>query len=828
MGFMGLTDARGKRPRVAMRLMLAAGMLVVAAGLTAGDTASVTTRRATVLILGCELLIAALLIAPGRPRSHKLDFPSFIGRCVAETAFGAAIVSAVVIVCFGDSKPVERLGYFAIALVVVPASVVLSRRRSARDPADPHVLEALLPLPIVVVAACAARLSGSTHTSLKLLITLVALRVVAEGTLRLPPARAARARFAASPRGAGGSWVPAVVIASLLLMIGALPFMPGVDVHAGRIGIALLAAVAIGCVAGRSCASSGVLRHAIDGVVVLIAALAVAELHPPDLITALNGNYFLGPTNDVLHGHAMLVGTFSQYGVGMFDVLAGFFSIFPLGYGVMTLLLITLTAAVFAAIYTIVRISTRSQLLGVLCVLVAVTLYVFGQPDFYTGYPSTGALRFGLPWLVILLSVLGAKTSDPRRRRRFDAAVIVLVGLASVWSGETGIYCLGAACMIACLDTAALAISATERARLGAFRLARLLGAYGLGILLFTLITRVAAGHWPQWGIYIDFVRLYTTGGVGAQAIGPWSPGLAIGAEYAVSATVLIGLLVARPETVRARPDAFRAAAGVTAMGALIYTYFLGRSNPINLIHISPPAVALVFIWLGIVAPTLNTRRVARAIAVAAVVFIGGLIVVAQHGNVDQRFGETALGTLLEHPDRTGSAFQTLADNPAVTRGAVVLERFVSSLHIRSGSLTIFAAPAIESEALLRLGDGNAAGTSQPCQEGLSPTAPARARTRVRQLSVGSVLVLGLKLGLGLSAASEAIELGGTSWLMGAPAPIDQYSLALIRDRFDLRVIARSGPGLTAYRLAALKRSWNGGATVPTPPLQLGGFPLCA
>jgi hypothetical protein len=807
--------------------MLAAGVLLVAAGLTVGDTASVTTRRATLLILGCELLIAALLIAPRGPRSHKLDVPSFIGRCVAETAFGAALVSSVVIVCFGDSKPVERLGYFAIALVVVPASVVLSRRRSARDAEHPNVLEAMLPLPIVVVAACAARLSGSNHTSLTLLITLVALRVVVEGTLRLPRARASLARFAASPKAAGGSWVPAVVIASLLLMIGALVFMPGVDVNAGRVGVALLAAVAIGCVAGRSWASSGVLRHAIDAVVVLIAALAVAELQPPNLIAILNVNYFLGPTNDVLHGHAMLVGTFSQYGVGMFDVLAGFFSIFPLGYGVMTLLLMTLTAAVFAAIYTIVRISTRSQLLGVLCMLVAVTLYVFGQPDFYTAYPSTGALRFGLPWLVILLSVLGAKTSDPRRRRRLDATVIVLVGLASVWSGETGIYCLGAACAIACLDTAAMATSATERARLGAFRLVRLLGAYGLGILLFTLITRVAAGHWPQWDVYLDFVRLYTTGGEGAQAIGPWSPGLAIGAEYAVSATVLIGLLIARPETVRARPDAFRAAAGVTAMGALVYTYFLGRANPINLIHISPPAVALVFIWLGIVAPTINTRWVARAIVVGAVVFIGGLIGIAQHGNVDLRFGETALGTLLEHPARTGSAFQTLADNPPVTRGAVVLQRFVSSLHIRRSPLTIFAAPAIESEALLRLGDGNAAGTSQPCQEGLSQTAPARALQRVRELPVGSVLVLGINLGLGPRTTREAIELGGISWVMVPLAPIDQYALALIRDRFDLRVIARSGPGLTAYRLTALKRSWNGGATVPTPPLQLVEIPLC-
>ncbi len=826
MGFIGLSGMLERKPRLTVGLMLATGALIVALSLIVGETATVTTRRAVALILGCELLVVALRIAPGSRTISDLAVPAFICRCAAETAFGAAIVSAVVIVCFGDSKPVERFGYLAIALVVVPASVVVSRRRSARDPERSNVLGALLPLAIAVVAVCAARLTGSTHTSLKLLITLVVLRVAVEAMLRLPSVRTALARVPDSPRAAGRSWA-AGVIGGLLLIIGALPFIPGVDLHADRVGVALLAAVAIGWVAGRSWASSGALRHAIDAVVVLLAGLAVTELQPPDLIALLNANYFLGPTNDVLHGHAMLVGTFSQYGVGMFYVLAGFFSIFPLGYGVLTLLLTTLTALVFAAIYTIVRISTQSQLLGVLCVAVAVTLYVFGQPDFYTAFPSTGALRFGLPWLVTLLAVLGAKTSEPRVGRRLDAAVIVLVGLASVWSGETGIYCLGTACAMACLDAAMAAAPVAKRTRSAALRLARLGGVYALGILLFTVITRAAAGHWPDWGVYIDFVRLYTTGGEGAQAIAAWSPGLAIGAEYAVSATVLIGLLVARPETVRARPDAFRAAAGVTAMGALVYTYFLGRANPINLIHISPPAVTLAFIWLGIVAPTFNARRVARATVVGAVVFVGVLIVIAQQGNLDARFGETALGKLLDYPGQTASAFQTLADNPPVTRGAVVVQRFVFSLHIRRSPLTIFAAPAVESEALLRLGDGNAAGTSQPCQEGLSPTAPARALARVRHLPVGSVLVLGLKLGLGPSATGEAVGLWGMPSLTETLAPIDQYSLALIRDRFDLRVIARGGPGLTAYGLTGLKRSWNGGANVPTPPLQLGGFPFC-
>lgn len=823
MGISGLKARLEERPQLVAGVLAATGVLIVLLSLIVGETATVTTRRAVVLILGCELLIAALLIAPGARRISEVNVPAFICRCVAETAFGAALIGALVIVCFGDSKPAERFGYFAIALVVVPASVVVSARRAARDSS---VVGGLAPLAVSVVALCATRLAGATHASLTLLITLIVLRVAAEATLWLPSGRIALTQLLTS-RPAEERWLASAVIGALMLMIGALAFMPRVDLHADRVGVALLAAVTVGWVAGRSWASSGTLRHAIDAAAVLLVALAVMELVPPDLITIDNGNYFLGPTNDVLNGHAMLVGSFSQYGVGMYDALAGFFLIFPLGYGVFTLLLIVLTALVFAAIYAIVRIATRSQLLGVLCIVVAVTLYEFGQPDFYTAFPSTGDLRFGLPWLVILVAVLGAQAGKPRVSRRLNAAVIVLVGLASIWSGETGVYCLGAACAMACLDAATMAAPAATRVRSAASRVARLGAAYALGILLFTLVTRLAAGHWPNWGVYLDFIRLYTSGGEGAQEITAWSPGLAIGAEYAVSVAVLIGLVLMRPDTVRARPDAFRAAAGVSAMGALVYTYFLGRSNPINLIHISPPAVTLAFVWLGIVAPAFGARRVARGLAVGLIVFVGGLIVIAQNGNVNLRFSYTALGALLEHPSTIGPAFRTLADNPPVTSGGVALQRFVSSLQVRRGQLTVFAAPDVESEALIRLGHDNAAGTSQPCQEGLSATAPERALARVRRLPVGSVLVLGRKLGLGPSAASEATGIWATGWEPQLPAPIDQYSLALIRDRFDLRVIASDGPELTAYRLSALKPSWNGGANVPAPAPELNGFPLC-
>src|SRR5581483_7547429 len=183
---------------------------------------------------------------------------------------------------------------------------------------------------------------------------------------------------------------------------------------------------------------------------------------------------------------------------------------------VLSLLIAILTALLFVAIYAIVRLSTRSQLVAVLAVAFGGTLYAYGQPDFYTAFPSTGVLRFGPPWLIVLLAVWAAHTASDTVRRRLEVATLVLVGIASVWSGESGVYCLGTAAVIALLDAFVADAGFAARVRDALRRLALLVGVYVAGIALFSVATRIGSGDWPHWGTYIDFVRLYTTGGLGA------------------------------------------------------------------------------------------------------------------------------------------------------------------------------------------------------------------------------------------------------------------------------------------------------------------------
>jgi hypothetical protein len=361
----------------------------------------------------------------------------------------------------------------------------------------------------------------------------------------------------------------------------------------------------------------------------------------------------------------------------------------------------------------------------------------------------------------------------------------VVVGAAAAWSGETGVYCLGTASAIACLDAATL--ESAPGARFGAAirGVARLLAASVCGVLLYTGLTRAATGVWPHWGSYIEFIRLYTTGGLGALPIASWSPGLALGALYVASAVALVALALLRPSLVRERHATFRAIAGLTAMGSLVYTYFLGRAAPNNLFHISPPAVALVFVWVGIADATLTNRRNA-AIAVAAAVFMGAFAVAGERGNIAGKYPHTALAALLGRSADLTSELRSLGHNPVVDPEAAHVARFVSSLGQPHAALIVLLYPSVESEALLRLDRGNAVGTSNPCQESLSASGAARVAAGVRALRTGAVLVTS-------AAPSDA----------GRLLPIEHYELALVRSRFTMRQLRADGRGLEAFALAA-------------------------
>ncbi len=712
---------------------------------------------------------------------ENLALAPLLCGAIADGVMLLAITAAGLVALLGQSEPVERDGYYLAILVIVPLSVVLAwRRKRAGATEGRRQFQALATLAATAAVLCAVYLfttpaSGGAGTSLTLLLALVAARVaVALGACFVPEAwtrRPARAAVAAMP---------------LLLAAAAAPFVPPATRSLPDVAVATIAGLATFALARAYGGRRGLpraWRRALDLAVVVGCVLVVGYVARPSSTLIGNQNYFLGPALDILHGHPMLLSTFSQYGVGVMDALAAVFLVVPMGYGTFTLLLSALTTLVFVGLYVVLRWSTGSLPIAACGVAVAALLDVFGQIEFYICYPSTGVLRFGLPWLVVLFSLAAVRT--PRHRRLFDALVLAVLAIAAMWSGETGVYCLGTAVVLAWLDAAVAQASWRERLRIGAGRTVLLVAASVFGLVAFTVVTRVAAGVWPDWGGYLEYVRRYTVGEVADLPIEPWSAGLALGGMYVASAIAVVVLVAARPALVRERAVAFRAAAGLTALGTLVYTYYLGRSAQNNLIHVSPPAVALLFVWLGIVRSTFNNRT-AAAVASATVVFLGAMIVASEREDISQKYSTTALAALTGEGPPLGRALRTMWDNQLLEPEAERVVRFVRSLPGPNTSLALLITPYLATEALIRLGRANAVGSSNSCQESISYRGAERAARAVQSLRPGAIIVF-----------SESLQEGNK-----AP-PVDHYAFSLLTTHFKLRQIAADGRGLVALRIVA-------------------------
>jgi hypothetical protein len=756
--------------------------------------------EASLLIVGSDLAVAGLVVSELRkdpPIEAGEDLGSMLLGAVADGLMLLVIWAALAIVLFGQSKAIERLDYFFAILVVVPLSVALGwrRRRLGATIASQRLL-AYLTLATTAVVLLLARLlalpaAGVPDTSLFLLLALVGTRAAIALSARLPR-RTSTKSFSVGLAAAG---------APLILAAAILPFVPSATLDAPDIAIALAAGVVtfylVRTYGGRYTLRSNWIR-ALDVGILVICTLVVVYLGKPYPNLAANQNYFLGPATDVLHGHPMLVGTFSQYGVGLIDVLAAIFLVVPIGYGTFTILLSAFTALLFVVLYTILRWSTESLPIAALGLSVAVILYIFGQVEFYASFPSTGVLRFGLPWLVIVCSLAAIKME--RRRRLFDALLLAIVAIAAAWSGEAGVYCLGTAGAIACLDTAIENTGLDERLRVAIRRIAKLFAASIFGLLAFTVLTRLTAGAWADWGAYLEYIRLYTVGGFGTLPIEPWSPGLALGAMYTISAITIVLLAITRPAFIRERALSFRAAAGLTVLGALVYTYFLGRAAPNNLIHVSPPAVALTFVWLGIIRSASFPTRAPLAIASAVAVFLGAMIIASETEDIDHKYPSTALAAVLGGAPPLNDAMSALWGNPVVDPAAAHAAEFISSLPEKGTSLTIMLTPIVTTETLIRLDAANAVGSSNTCQESLSLDGPQRAAKAVRSLPAGGIVVM----------SRSAEDAGKLSFIQG-------YTFALLQARFKLDEIASDGRGMVAYQMLERRPAVAPHATAPPP-----------
>lgn len=175
----------------AVTLALAANVLGLAASSAFG------WKKSALLIGGCDLIVAALIVSVRRTAStyeSDGDIASLLSRAIADGVMLFAISAAAVIVLFGQSKPIERLGYFLAILVIVPLSATLAWRRQRKGQTDEgQQLLAFATLAATAGVLCLARLlalspSATLNASLFVLLALIVARAAIECSVRLMPA----------------------------------------------------------------------------------------------------------------------------------------------------------------------------------------------------------------------------------------------------------------------------------------------------------------------------------------------------------------------------------------------------------------------------------------------------------------------------------------------------------------------------------------------------------------------------------------------------------------------------------------------------------------
>ena len=520
--------------------------------------------------------------------------------------------------------------------------------------------------------------------------------------------------------------------------------------------------------------------HIADGLVILLLGPVVFD--PGLHFEQHSHNFFLGPVNDLLAGKTVLVDVFSQYGVLSLEALRAVFGsgVLPLSYQGLSALLSVLLVGQFAALYLLLRGTLRSEAVAGLGLLAMVAVGLFGQEGYAQFFPSTGPIRFGLFYL-LMLTVM-ARCKRPGWRRWCLPVEAAIIGLAAIWSLETFATCAVTYVALTTYEAVTSGGGLRRVVATGLVRLAPVAVAVALAHGVLALAVHGQSGQWPQWAQYFEYVNLYMGGEFGTLPVPPWSPWPLIPAVYALSLlALLVDLLAFRA---RAATWPRLAVLGMSVFGVAQYSYFVGRSHPNNLYHVALPAMFLAAFWLSKLSlPRVEVpeagRRTARACGFGALT--AALVLAAPA--VLHKLDASMLGGLALGP----AAFAPLTHlrEPAPTRPEVaetlgLLERYAPG----SGRVAVFIDAELTTEVYLLSHRANVYPVSNPKQAVLLPSA-----------DWGVI-------------AGYPTSLGAGDVVFTAPPavldPLQQAMLSGLCQRFEFYELARSASGIAALRLAPL------------------------
>lgn len=772
--------------------------------------------------------------APGLDREDRASFADALVLTVVLAGGIFAIVLALVMLAVhptpypaplaGEQRQSAETGLYLLTFAaILPLSLILGPRLAdsiARGP-NGRALPALSALLAGSFALAVLIARGLDQISVLTGVggVLAVFGIWAAGAVAVL-ARAREARAWRPLAGAARLQLPAWALTGLLIAGSLLALTALRSVSLAPLGLAAAAAITVLGVHGRSGLPTPPRRVAIaaDAAIVALLLLAVPdlvifqpELAPSDpavayetAIIGFHQNFILGPANEVLAGGAALVDTASQYGVGPIYLAAGWSKLTSTGYGMFGLLDGLLTALFYAAGYGLLRLGGCSRLLAGSTLAVGVVALIYNLSFSVGALPQQGPLRFGLPMILIVVMLAGARF--PRRERIAELAGLAVVGLASVWAFEAFVY--------AALTFAAITAFRTwERGASGGRRWALRRGLEALGAciavhLAFALATIGASGHLPDWGQYLAFLQGFLFGHLGdlTYDFAHWSPGLGVGAAYLISAAAVVLLIRRHAELARSERVAMLALSATTGYGIALFSYFVDRSGSYLLPYVSLPAVLIGALWLSLLlrAEALPARVCRGGLAFALAV--ATLLVATAWSAVGDHFARSALAHVAPGGRSFRDAVRRLGDPPPLDTRAPVGEALLARYMPGDGPALVLALPDLETEILIRSGRGSELPLSDPWEDSfVYEEHLASLGAAIDDLRPGDLMLMdsGALSALSLLREHPRVNVFEHPQSAGKLAPLQEWALRRIDRRFRLVPVGGAADGFVVVRLAA-------------------------
>ena len=473
---------------------------------------------------------------------------------------------------------------------------------------------------------------------------------------------------------------------------------------------------------------------AFDVLCVLVVILAVPHLADGDpgtngygsayinQIVQFHQGLFLGVASQILGGSTLLVDTVSQYGIGSIYLIAAFFEIAPAGLSTLAFFDGLLSGLVFGMAYGVLRMSGVNRVVAAVAMATAVITLAWGLTYPIGALLQHGAIRFGLPMVLIAPVVAGMRW--PRTWPVMKWVALAVVGISSIWALEGFLYVTA--------TVAGLIVMSTVWAEPGT-RISHLLKACAAVIaswvtthLLFVLVTLLASGSLPDWGLYLTYLREFLSGEVGdfTYDMTAWSPGLAVFAVYVISAFGIASLSIGRREFVLARKPAFYALASLTAYGLMLFSYFDNRSVEHVLPYVSLPALLVLAVWLGLILERANAApKTLKVIAVATALSLAAVAVSSVWPAATERGKSSMLAFAIPGGKSLPDALDRTWNAPPVRPSSETGHQLIDEYFPDQDAVPVVTIPDLDIEMLVRSGRHNQLGINDASEAELGSRA---------------------------------------------------------------------------------------------------------